>query len=250
MKTILRKRAETNIPLSPEESYQASQLFGKSLFSAIQLAKEQELKKRMLNKAMSGGSDGDVLRVPIPEHLLPQQKLANFEEGTPQRPGVLAKALKLNNHPARLLVGGQAGFRDAKKDYYMEEKNNISKQLMMAQREYIDLLQQIKTGEAYDDTPCVDAFCNGIAHYTMFEKCAEDPVNIEDGTLRRLAGDVANVAKRPFQPAVDFAATGLLGSAAGTAYLTYLLRKKMREGDDGYMDEGLPSRVEFQPYKQ
>jgi hypothetical protein len=63
-----------------------------------------------------------------------------------------------------------------------------------------------------------------------------------------MLGDVMNVAKKPFQPAIDTAATRLLGTAAGSAYLTYLLRKKMREEPESYMQESLPTRVELQPY--
>lgn len=244
------KKANTDIPLSPEEAYLASQLFGKSLFSAIQLAKHQELRKRMQGPSVEG--DADVLKIPIPANLMPGAKTAayNANDSAPVSPGVLAKALEFNNNPIRMLLGGQSGFRDAKKEYYIKEKANIQNELMKAQKEYIDLLQQIKTGSE-KETPCVDAFCNGIAHQALLPKEASeaDDVQIEDGAVRRMLGDATSVLKKPFRPAIDTAAGGLLSTAGATAYLTYLLRKKMREEPESYLHESLPTRVELQPYK-
>lgn len=420
----MNKTALTELPLSPEESYHASQLFGRSLFSALQLAKEQEFRKNLEAKKMYSNEDERVLNIPIPAHLMPSQKIAaehlprvsiiehpdgslehkvtrpeppesgehrhsnrnlgavigagtggfsgalaggaagavldsgpghegmkysktiKHLDGTQEHvfelarasgvgehfkrnmgkylgtaagatlgkalPGALKKLVlplaglsaghafdKYNkatdleqeienpytqqdmladvqfrkkmlanktgedhsvfqrafsgvaNHPVRMLVGGQSGFRDAKKDFYFKQKEQIQKELMEAQKDYIDLLSRIKTGaaEEYDATPCVDAFCNGIAHTTLFGKTATfRNVNIEDDAISRLMHDVAHTASKPFRPAADYAATGLMGTAAGSAYLTYLLRKKMREEPDNYMAEHLPTRVELQPY--
>jgi hypothetical protein len=244
----LSKSANTEIPLSPEEQYEASQLFGKSLFSAMQLAKEQELRKKMMERSMN---EANVLRVPIPENLLPSHKVAEDMDAY-SNPGLFARALKMQNNPVRMLAGGQTGFRDAKKEYYMQEKAQIQKELMRAQKEYIDTLTKIKTGSDNEDTPCVDAFCNGIAHMALFGKTAADDaadVPMEEGSVRRLMGNVMDVAKKPFQPAIDTAAGGLMSTGAGAAYLTYLLRKRMREEPDKYMDETLPTRVELEPYK-
>jgi len=418
------KSALTQLPLSPDETYNASQLFGRSLFSALQLAQEQELRKKLEARNSFSGEDEKVLRIPIPAGLMPSQKeaaehtysviehpdgkleydktrseRAHTDKGFTQRnsgaiagtlvgtaggmPGALigsavgmaadagpahggmeyvktithldgsrehifnlkknpgagehikrnigkylgtaagltagralpgklrALALPLaglsaghafdkytkdtdleniatspeaqadmltdlqfrkkilsdklgedsgvfqqalgglTDHPVRMLVGGQQGFRDAKQDFYFKQKEQIQKELMAAQKEYIDLLSRIKTGSAeeYDNTPCVDAFCNGIAHAVLFGKTASNrEVNIEDDSLSRLMGDVANAATYPFKPAASYAATGLLGTGAGSAYLTYLLRKKMREEPDKYMEDHLPTRVELQPY--
>jgi hypothetical protein len=83
----------------------------------------------------------------------------------------------------------------------------------------------------------------------LFGKTADfQEPEIEDGAIRRLLGDTLGVVKKPFQPALDTAATGLVGTAAGGAYLTYLLRKKMREEPENYMSESLPTRVELEPY--
>jgi hypothetical protein len=240
------KQSSTDIPLSPEEQQEASHLFGRSLFSAIQLAKENALRRRMLS-SIGDEEDDSVLKIPLPAHLMPQPKIAeDFED-----PGLLSRALKIQNHPIQMLLGGQRGFGDAKKDFYMSEKARIQKDLMNAQKDYIELLGRIKTGSADESTPCVDAFCNGIAHEVMFEKVssvAED-TQIEEGSIKRLLGDVAGLAKKPFQPAIDTAASGLLGTGAGAAYLTYMLRKKMREEPDSYMeDSSLPTRVELEPY--
>jgi hypothetical protein len=241
----MQKQSSTNIPLSPEEEQEASHLFGRSLFSAIQLAKEKALRSRMLS-ARGDTEDANVLKIPLPAHLMTQPKIAEeFED-----PGMLSRAFKMQNHPIQMLLGGQQGFGDAKKDFYMSEKARIQKELMSAQKDYIDLLGRIKTGSEYEDTPCVDAFCNGIAHEVMFEKVssiAED-TQIEEGSVKRLLGDVAGLAKKPFQPAIDTAASGLLGTGAGAAYLTYILRKKMREQPDSYMQDALPTRVELEPY--
>jgi hypothetical protein len=352
------KEASTTIPLSPEESYEASQLFGRSLFSALQLAKERE-RIKMQERANMFQDDG-TLRIPIPESMLPvRDKLAEdpiegeelhvakaplsilggiagggagaalrnqsrgFMHGTkrtlqggllgaaaglgggalldslinekikqradgslewrekarasalaqmekeerlrqlqedlnapPEKlaydeesSGIIARALRSSNEPLRMLSGGQEGFATAKRDYYMQEREKIQKELMHAQKEYIDTLAKIKTGEAQTETPCVDAFCNGIAHATLFGKTADfQEPEIEDGAIRRLLGDTLGVVKKPFQPALDTAATGLVGTAAGGAYLTYLLRKKMREEPENYMSESLPTRVELEPY--
>jgi len=276
------KKADTNIPLSPDESYLASQLIGKSLFSALQLAKEQELRKNILEEKGRGLGGENILRIPIPQHLLPSQKLANEQpmDHAASNPGVFARALKLNSHPVKKLMGMQGGFRDAKKEFFMREKEQIEKELMHAQKEYISLLERIKMGEERgeikkaQETPCVDAFCNGIAYAALFEKDAEElpdlapeikdlfdkvasmmkaaqpgDIDIADGSVRRVLGDILQGAKKPLQPAIDTAAGGLLTTAAGSAYLTYLLRKKMREEPEKYMQESLPTRVELQPYK-
>lgn len=165
-------------------------------------------------------------------------------------PGIFGRAFKAQQNPLKLLVGGQAGFRDAKKDYYMRQRENINKELAHAQREYIDLLGKIKTGSAEDTaTPYVDAFCNGIAYTTLFGKeASHDDVDMADDSMKRMMGSVMSHAKKPFQPIVDTAASGLLGTGTGAAYLTYLLRKTMREEPEKYMQEGLPTRVELQPY--
>jgi hypothetical protein len=376
MDKLDHKIASTPIPLSPEESEQASQLFGRSLFSAIQLAKEKEaLRNRMLSSALSG--DKDVLRIPIPASLMPSQKQASLstppykaapspdepvpEEGdvahikrnigkylgsyggaatgaslgalgalrrnSTSRLGalkggvkgglaggitgtllghlldtqtkekyapidadrqkremlagmlqsgelekilsedrfnkyaaeedldpyahssIIGRALQSHSNPVKLMASGQQGFADAKREHYMQEKALLQQELMKAQKEYIDLLSRIKTGEE-KSTPNVDAFCNGIAHATLFglDKNAKEDVNIEEGSAKRLLGEMLGVAKKPFQPAVDTAASGLLGTGAGMAYLTYLARKRMREQPESYLQEGLPTRVELEPY--
>ena len=440
------KKQAVEIPLSPDEKYHASQLLGRSLFSAIQLAKDQEMRRNMALKKLYNSEDEKVLRIPIPQHLMPAQKTAeasktysviespegdlNYKEhsredlstgkhharnkgaytglaagaglaaatggaaipflaggamlgsladsnpmhtgmryaktidhidgskehvfemekgkglgahlkrnagkylGTagataaiPFLPKSKAKLLlplagllggrafdkinesgdleemnrnpglqqdlltdarfrqqmqmhqlqdkypeladkqgsddsgifseafhSIHNSPVRMLVGGQQGFRDAKKDYYMQQKDQIQKDLMRAQKEYIDVLSRIKTGEEQTNptTPCVDAFCNGIAHMTLFGKTAsfreEDDIPIEQGSIGRLLGSTASTIASPLKPAGTAVAKGLLGTGAGAAYLTYLMRKKMREEPDNYMEDHLPTRVELQPY--
>jgi hypothetical protein len=247
------KTALTQLPLSPDEQYEASELFGKSLFSAIQLAKEQELRKKLEEKKTYGGGDEDVLKIPIPMHLLPNHEKMGEASDAYSDPGILARALKSQNYPMRMLVGGQTGFRDAKKDYFMQEKARIQQELMLAQKEYIDTLSKIKTGAEHIETPCVDAFCNGLAYAALFdnEKVAlsfDNDVDIEDDSMKRVIQDAATTIKKPFSPVIDTAASGLLGTGAGAAYLTYLLRKKMREKPDSYLDEHMPTRVELQPY--
>jgi hypothetical protein len=360
------KKASTPIPLSPEEQYEASQLLGKSLFSALQLVKEQQRRKNIeLSGADSFGGDDKVLKIPIPSNLMPaktandddtpyigaedpyapvhgkgmlphiqrnigkyvgsyggailgaglgarrelaknpsagigrllrrsgkkgilggllgtlagsmydksteedyrdraiqaqmqrQQMLQNmYDSGYKQgeaeeapEPGILGRAFKSQQNPLKLLAGGQSGFRDAKKDYYIKQRANIENDLANAQREYIELLGKIKTGGDQDETPYVDAFCNGIAHTTLFGKeASSEDADIADDSMKRLMGGVLSQAKKPFQPAIDTAATGLLGTGTGAAYLTYLLRKSMREEPEKYMNEGLPTRVELQPY--
>lgn len=239
------KQSSTPIPLAPDERQQASELFGRSLFSAIQLAKENEMRQRMLAKKYDDEGEAGVLKIPIPQALMPQQKVA---ENSFEVPGLLSRAVRLQSHPIQLLAGGQQGFGDAKKDFYMDEKARIHKELAAAQKEYIDLLSRIKTGE--EATPCVDAFCNGMAHEAIFEKEASvaDDTAVEEGSVRRLLGEAGGILKKPFQPAIDTAASGLLSTGAGAAYLTYMLRKKMREEPDNYMNEALPTRVELEPY--
>jgi hypothetical protein len=162
--------------------------------------------------------------------------------------GLIASALsKAKDNPIRMLLGGRSGFRDAKKEYYMQQKAQIQQELMDAQKEYIDTLSRIKTGSAEEPTPCVDAFCNGIAHYAMFGKTAED-LDISDDSVKRLLGDIAKKISSPARPAAEAAASGLLNTAAGSAYLTYIMRKQMREEPEKYMEQHLPTRVELQPY--
>lgn len=245
----MNKQSATQLPLSPEEQYDASRHFGRSLFSALQLARAREARRQAEMMGEHSFEDDEVLRIPIPEHLMPHQlphKTAAQPEG-----GFLSRALNQQSHPLRMVMGGQEGFRDAKKDYYMQEKARIHDELAQAQKEYIDLLSKIKTGSA-EETPHVDAFCNGVAHAAIFEKeASHQDVGIEEGSIRRLAGDVGGFARRhtPFvDPAIDMAASGLLNTGSGAAYLTYLLRKKMREEPESYMRDQLPTRVELQPY--
>jgi hypothetical protein len=169
--------------------------------------------------------------------------------------GIFGEAFHaIHSSPVRMLVGGQQGFRDAKKDYYMQQKDQIQKELMRAQKEYIDVLSRIKTGAAEEEsmTPCVDAFCNGIAHMTLFGKTAsfkeEEDIPIEYGSISRLLGSAGDALASPIKPLGTATAKGLMGTGAGAAYLTYLMRKKMREEPESYMEDHLPTRVELQPY--
>ena len=177
-----------------------------------------------------------------------QKMEKNSSEAAP--PSLFGEAMQhINNHPVRMLVGGQQGFRDAKKEFYFNQRDQMQRDLMKAQKEYIDTLARIKTGSAELETPCVDAFCDGIAHYSMFGKTATyKDVDISDGSVSRLAGDLANLGLKPLKPIGRAGASSLLATGAGSAYLTYLLRKKMREEPDKYMEEQLPTRVELQPY--
>lgn len=248
----MNKQALTQLPLSPEEEYIASRNLGRSLFSALQLARAREARRQSEMLGEDSFEEDNVLRVPIPQHLMPHQppqKTAAYPDSSGN--GFLSRALSRQSHPLRMVVGGQEGFRDAKKDYYMQEKARIQQELDFAQREYIDLLSKIKTG-SHEETPHVDAFCNGVAHAAVFGKEAgHKDVGIEEGSIGRLAGDVGGFVRRhtPFvDPAIDMAASGLLNTGSGAAYLTYLLRKKMREEPESYMKDQLPTRVELQPY--
>jgi hypothetical protein len=231
----MEKAANTPIPLSPEEAYLASRMFGGSLFSAIQLSKEMERMKQ-LEKEQNGDQ---VLSIPLPMSKL---KVASEEA----EPGIIGRALRFNRSPIRFMVGAEHGFDEARNAYQMAEKAEIQRQLQEAQQEYLKTLEQIKMGE---ETPCVDAFCAGIASEVAFadmhDKTAED--EIADGSLRRLLGDILGAAKKPVQPVLDMGATGLLGTAAGSGYLTYLLKKHMR-GDTGKSESTVePTRVELIP---
>ena len=372
----MNKVSSTPIPLSPEESLEASRLFGRSLFSALQLAREKEMQHEKMMRGLEPEGDSKALQIPIPASLMPSNKVAAFgpppylggaEEPEPQpsegaiahlkrnlgkytggyggtmlgstlgalhghkqntrstlggikgglkggvaggllgmglgalldantkekykvnmgdsesskkemiqnmlqsgelerilnegsmadkigedssEPGLLARAVKMQQNPMRMLMGGQSGFRDAKKDFYLQQRANIQKELAQAQKEYIDLLSQIKTGsELESDTPCVDAFCSGITQAALFGKTASaEDVDISDDSAKRFMREAMGKIMSPVRPAVDTAASGLLGTTGGTAMLTYLLRKEMRRQPDKYMEGTLPSRVELQPY--
>lgn len=358
------KTANTRIPLSPEEMEEASRLFGSSLFSAMQLAREQEARRSAFGRNPESGDDS-TLRIPIPASLTQSNKLASSVgepaytgltekdtgeiEASPgegdlshfkrnsgkylggqggaalgailgavlnknpssrasiakytglggaaggvlgtsvgdmmdkarrdkyikevlinslhpsptqedtekaaeddmqnEPPGILARTLSTQSDPIRMLIHGQQGFRDSRQNYYMQQKEQIQKELAHAQKEYIELLSKIKTGSE-NDTPCVDAFCNGMAYATLFgKKAADNDVDIESGSVSRFLGELLQKAKSPIQPAIDTAASGLANTAAGTAYLTYLMRKRMREQPDKFMEDQLPTRVELQPYQ-
>jgi hypothetical protein len=179
------------------------------------------------------------------------RRMMEHEKHAEENLGMFGQAFStLSKHPARMLLGGQEGFREAKKDYYMQQKAQMQQELMTAQKEYIDLLSRIKTGAAEEaHTPCVDAFCNGVAHAALFGKTASSQdVEISDDSLNRVLANLGRVARKPVDPILSGASTGLLGSAAGSAYLTFLLKKQMREDTDKYMEEKSPTRVELQPY--
>lgn len=210
-----------------------------------EMERDPELKRDMLADA--------AFRQKMQLHKLERQfpELANKHASEDM--GVFADAFhQMHSNPVRMLVGGQQGFRDAKKEYYMQQKAQIQKELMNAQKEYIDVLSRIKTGEDQSSlTPCVDAFCNGIAHMTLFGKTAsfrDEDIPIEQGSLSRLLGEATSAAVSPLKPVATSTAKGLLGTGAGAAYLTYLMRKKMREEPESYLEEHLPTRVELQPY--
>lgn len=177
------------------------------------------------------------------------EKTADELEGKP--PGVIGRALRFNRNPIRTLVGGEAGFSEARREYYDMEKQQIHKALRQAQEEYLSTLQRIKQGE---ETPFVDAFCNGMATQLTIPELTKDAataesVEIGDGSIKRLVKKTLGVAAKPVQPAIDLGATGLLGTAGGTGYLAYILKKKMREKDqDRFMEYELPTRVELEPY--
>ena len=242
--------AKTNIPLSPEEAYLASRLFGKSLFSAIQLSREHEMRNKMEGLDDMGGYGSDVLKIPIPINKLNK---TSSDMDSPS-PGLIGRALQFNRNPIRALVGGESGFQEGRHEYFHQMRSQIQKELAEAQRDYLSTLERIKTGS---ETPLVDSFCNGIASEAtmgdMLPKVAghtAETVDISDGSIRRLLGKALGVAKKPLEPAINLGATGLVGTAAGSSYLTYILKKKLREKEQGgYMDNELPTRIELEPWK-
>ena len=236
---------QTKIPLSPEEAYLASKLFGRSLFSAIQLAKEQEEATRR----MEGLGGGDTLRIPIPVNTLHKTS----EEGEAS-PGLIGRAIRFNRNPIRSVFGGEAGFHEARREYFQQQKMQIQRELQDAQKEYLQTLQKIKQGEL--ETPNVDAFCNGLAAEATISEIlpktagntAED-VEISDHSLKRLLGKGLGILKKPVDTVIDLGATGLIGTGAGSAYLTYVIKKKLREKNhaEDYISN-IPTRVELEPY--
>jgi hypothetical protein len=160
----------------------------------------------------------------------------------------VANALEnLARSPGRIFLGAREGFKSARKEYYLKQKALIAQQLEEAQKEYIDTLKRIKTAEENSATPLVDCFCNGMAHMTFFGKTASYPeVSIEDDAFKRLLSDVIKL-NNPIKPVVQTAANTAVNTAAASAYLTYLVKKKMREEPENYMNDKLPTRVEIQP---
>jgi hypothetical protein len=206
----------------------------------VNMGNDQEKKKEMIRQMYMSGELEKILN-----QGGPVEKIG--EDG--DTPGLLARAVKMQQNPMRMLVGGQSGFRDAKKDFYLAEKAKIQQELAHAQREYIDLLSRIKTGSDNSETPCVDAFCSGLTQEALFEKVSNShDVDISDDSAKRFMHEALGKIMSPLRPAADTAASGLLGTAGGTAMLTYLLRKEMRSQPDKYMEDPLPTRVELQPY--
>jgi len=239
----MNSKANTPAPLSPEEAYLASKLLGRSLFSAIQLSKEMDR-----SKALQQMESNDILRIPIPIQKMSEEKQGEIE-GEPL--GIIGRALRFNRNPIRTFVGGESGFTEARKEYYEMEKRKIQEDLRQAQEDYLSTLQRVKQGM---ETPLVDSFCNGMATEIVFPELgkyaatAED-VEIGDGSIKRLIRNALGLASKPLQPALDLGATGLLGAAGGTGYLTYILKRKMRDRDqDKFMETNLPTRVELEPF--
>jgi len=164
--------------------------------------------------------------------------------------GVLANAIgSVMNHPARLMFNGQMGFREAQKEYFDQERARIQKDIAAAHQEYLQTLQQIraKTGSA-EETPHVDAFCNGLTYEALMHKQSDHrDIGIADDSLKQLARQLLHTASRPVRPAIDAAAGTALGLTGGAAQLTMLLRKKMREQPLGYTEAQLPTRIELTP---
>jgi hypothetical protein len=125
----MNNKANTPVPLSPEESYLASKLLGKSLFSAIQLNREMDRAR-----ALQQGESTDVLRIPIPVQKMGEEKRADIE-GEP--PGIIGRALRFNRNPIRTFVGGESGFSEARREYFELEKRKIQEDLRKAQEDYL-----------------------------------------------------------------------------------------------------------------
>jgi len=233
----------TPLPLSPEDLSHASKLFGQSLFSAIQLAKEQEARRALTHHYP--GTEGDVLKIPIPEHLMTPLKTAADAAS-----GMFARAMQQHTQPMRIFTNAQQGFGDAKRNFFHQEKARIDEELRAAQQEYIDTLSTIKQGE--EATPCVDAFCSGIASAVLFDKEAQavfEGPDISDGSIKRFGKNIAGKLLSPLRPVGDAAVSSLMDTAAGAAYLTYLAKQQAEHKQDAYMYEQQPTRVELEPYR-
>jgi hypothetical protein len=205
----------------------------------------------ILDTAVEKNTKSEILNNPeFRNKVLKDMEFMRSEKQANDQEGFISNALtNLAQHPAKMFMGAQEGFKSARKQYYMRQKEMIARQLDQAQQEYLDTLKLIgsKTAEASSATPLVDAFCNGIAHMSFFGKTASYPeVSIEDGALKRMLSDVVKF-KNPIAPVAQTAANAAVNTAAASAYLTYLVKKKMREEPENYMNEKLPTKVELQP---
>lgn len=174
----MNKSAATEIPLSPEEAYLTSKLLGKGLFGLTQMLHQKRKYSPPIENLPSIEEDeDDVLSIPIPaQHLkgktaaeqdntvLAQLKQKIAESDYNSSDTMMSRLFKSHSNPLQAVLGTQQGFADARKAYYLAQKAQIAADIQQAQKEYIDLLSKIKTGQE-NETPCVDAFCKiGRAH--------------------------------------------------------------------------------------
>jgi hypothetical protein len=228
-------------PLSPEERLVASYRAGQGLYSALQL-------KNQVFDAPEDPED-DVLKLKLPKSKLEGiAKHSSFDPSESQR-GLHGKMVnhfgKALSTPVTIGVGGLAGFHGAAKDYEHHERKHLEGELNKAEKEYLDLLSQVKVS-SYQDTPCVDAFCRGMASMAIsspadIEKAAKD--DMADGSIKRLLGDTLSPIAAPYHAAKHLAVGATTATALSAALATYMLKQKADRKQDGQA----PSRIEIEP---
>jgi hypothetical protein len=232
------KTALTQRPLSPEERLVASYLAGKGLYGALQLK----------NQAFDDDGvepESDVLKIKLPkEKLMSFDKMSEEHEPDNHLIGNFHSMLK---NPLAIGMSGLAGFTHGSKLYEDMEKQHLDDEMSKAEKEYLDLLGQIKHSSD-NSTPCVDAFVTGMVSIASaspeeIEKEANQQDDMSDGSIQRMFGDMASPVTNLFKPVTDTAKGLTTASTLGSALAVYMLKQKM---DAGKQHSSNPQRIEVE----
>jgi hypothetical protein len=230
----MNKEALTERPLSPEEQMIASRMAGSGLYSALQL-------KQLMFNNDDKEPESEVLKI-----KLPKDKLMSFDKKGNDQNHLIGNLHHIVKDPISMAVNGISGFSESSKMYDDMERAHLDKEMSKAEKEYLDMLGQIKHSSD-TSTPNVDAFITG-----MISIASSSPEDIEkeannheyaDGSIKRMFGDLASPVTNLVKPVTDTAKGVTAGTTLASALAVYMLKQKM---DSGSHHSESPSRIEIE----
>jgi hypothetical protein len=241
----MNKEALTERPLSPEEQMIASRMAGSGLYSALQL-------KHILFSDEDKEPDSDVLKI-----KLPKDRLMSFDKKGNDQNHLIGNLHHMVKDPLTMAVHGVSGFTHSQKLYDEMERKHLDEEMSNAEKEYLDMLGQIKHSSDNSPTPLVDAFVTGMVSIASSSPEDIDKVAAEiedlpklaadhehaDGSIHRMFGDLASPVTNLFKPVTDTAKGVTAGTTLASALAVYMLKQKM---DEGKHHNDSPQRIEIE----